>query len=87
MVVIILLPGLSAIAPDEEPLVTCVPFIFTVAVASVVVGVNVMLVVELLTEAVYPAVADENAGLNVPELKINALKVATEPAALVTVNV
>ena len=42
---------------------------------------------KLLTEAVYPTVADENAGFNVPELKDNELKVATEFGVLVTVSV
>jgi uncharacterized membrane protein (DUF106 family) len=45
-------PTLKAIAPEAVPDVTVEPFTVTVAVASVVVGVTVILVAALLTLAV-----------------------------------
>ena len=52
IVVIILLPTLNAMLPDALPLATVVPFTVTVALASDVVGVTVILLVALLTDAV-----------------------------------
>ena len=51
-VVITLVPTFSAIAPDGLPDTTVVPLTFTVAAASLVVGVTVMLVMALPTLAV-----------------------------------
>ena len=85
--VIILLPTLSAIGPDAVPLATIVPFTVTVAAASVVVGVKVILFVVLVTEAVYTLVADVKVGLSVPELIVSFANVATVFANLVTVMV
>jgi hypothetical protein len=45
-------PTLNAIAPEAVPDVTAEPFTVTVAVASLVVGVNVKLVIALPTLAV-----------------------------------
>jgi hypothetical protein len=50
--VIVLLPTLSAIAPEAEPLATLIVFTFTEAVASANVGVTVRLFVALATLAV-----------------------------------
>ncbi len=50
--VTVLAPTVSAIAPDAAPLVTATPFTVTVAVLSAVVGVSVILLVALLTDAV-----------------------------------
>jgi hypothetical protein len=52
IVVITFPPTLKAIGPDAVPDVTAVPLTVTVAAASLVVGVTVMLVVALLTLAV-----------------------------------
>jgi hypothetical protein len=51
-VVIVLLPTLKLIAPLALPLATVVPFTFTVALLSVTVGVTVILLVALDTDAV-----------------------------------
>jgi len=50
--VIVFVPTFRLIGPDAVPDVTVVPFTVTVALASEVVGVTVMLVVALLTLAV-----------------------------------
>ena len=47
-----LAPTAKAIDPEAAPLVTVVPFTVMVAVASALVGVRVIEVVALLTEAV-----------------------------------
>ena len=49
IVVIVLLPSARAIGADAVPLVSVVPFTVTVAVASLVIGVTVNEVIELLT--------------------------------------
>ncbi len=51
-VVMILLPTFKSIASDADPLDTVVLLTFIVAVPSVLVGVSLMDVVALLTEAV-----------------------------------
>ena len=51
MVVMVLLPTVSGMLPDGAPEATAVPFTVTVALASLTVGVRVMLLVALLTEA------------------------------------
>ena len=51
-VVIVLAPTDNVILPEAEPLVTTVPFTFTVALAWLTVGVTVIVVVALLTDAV-----------------------------------
>ena len=76
-VVMVLLPTARAIEPDAEPLVTVLPFTVTVAVASLVVGVTVMLAVALGTLAVYAIVPLAKAGLKVPELSVRLLSVAS----------
>ena len=48
----VLVPTTRLIAPEAEPLLTAVPFMVTVAVASATVGVTVVDVVALDTEAV-----------------------------------
>ena len=83
----VLLPTLNAIEPEALPLVTAAPFTVTVAVASEMVGVTVIEVVALLTEAVYPVVAPANVGDNVPELNASAERLAFVLAARVTVAV
>jgi hypothetical protein len=50
--VITLFPNCKGIGPDAVPDVTAIPFTVTVAAASVVVGVSVILAVVLLTSAV-----------------------------------
>ncbi len=52
IVLMVLLPTARLIAPDADPLATVVPFTVTVAVASVVVGLRVMLLTALLTDCV-----------------------------------
>ena len=47
--VMVFAPKVKVILPEALPLVTKVPFTFTVALASAKVGVTVMLVVELVT--------------------------------------
>ena len=51
-VVITLAPNCRGIGPDAVPEVTVTPFTVTVAAASLVVGVTLMLVVALVTSAV-----------------------------------
>ena len=51
-VVMVLLPTFKGIADDALPLVTTVPLIVTVAVASLTVGVSIMLFMLFATEAV-----------------------------------
>ena len=51
-VVIVLGPTDNAIDPDALPLATVVPLTFTVALGSFTVGVTVIVVVALLTDAV-----------------------------------
>jgi len=48
-IVIVLLPALRAIDPEDEPLATVVPFTFIVEPKSVCVGVTVIELVELLS--------------------------------------
>jgi len=51
-VVIVLIPTFRAIGADTAPLASVVPFIFMVALGSVVAGVIVNELVVLLTDAV-----------------------------------
>ena len=51
-VVMVLAPTDNVILPEAEPLVTDVPFTFTVALAWFTVGVRVIVVVALLTDTV-----------------------------------
>ena len=80
-------PTLKAIEPEALPLVIEVPFTVTVAVASDTVGVTVIELVALDTEAVYDVVPDAKVGLNVPELKARLARFALVLAARVTVTV
>ncbi len=87
IVVIVLVPTLSAIALDATPEVTVVPLTFTVAVASVVVGVTLIDDVAFGTLAVYAVVPLANVGAKVPVDSASAESVATLDAARVTVVV
>jgi hypothetical protein len=81
---IVFVPTLNIIEPDAVPLVTVEPFTVMLALASLFVGVTVILLVALLTLAVYDVFADVNVGLNVPELNVNALKSALlEPGSVI----
>ncbi len=51
-VVIVFVPTLRLMEPEAVPDVTVVPFTFTVAVASLTVGVAVIVLTPLATEAV-----------------------------------
>ena len=84
---ILLSPTFRLIAPDVAPLVTAIPFTVTDAVASATVGLNVMLVVAMLTLEVYVLVADANTGDKVPALDDNPDKVALLESELTTANV
>ena len=55
---------------DADPLTTATPFTVTVALLLWVKGVNVMLLVALLTKAVYETVPGAKTGVKVPELRM-----------------
>ena len=86
-VVIVFWPTFNGIWADGVPLATVTPFTFIVAVLSLIVGVTVIFVVELGTLSVYANVPLLNAGVNVPWLTVNFVRVASELAALVTITV
>jgi hypothetical protein len=86
-VVIVLLPTLSAIAPEALPLVVATPLTVTLALPLVSVGVTVSEVVALPTLAVYPVVADAKTGASVPLESDSADRSAFEDGARVTVTV
>jgi len=69
-------PTVKLIAPEALPLVTAVPLTVIVALISDLVGVTVMLVVALLTTAVYDVVEPTTAVFNVPTLNVKADKSA-----------
>ena len=87
IVVMVLPPTFKAIADEALPLATVVPLTVTVAVALLTAGVRVNDVTALTTEAVYPVVSDEKAGLNVPLLIVRPARLASVDGGLVTIVV
>jgi hypothetical protein len=68
MLILVVDPAVSEIAPDADPEATETPFTVTVDVESVTVGVTVIDDVALDSpETVYELVPERNEGLNVPE--------------------
>lgn len=75
-------PTESEIEPDAEPEVTEVPFTVTVANELLTVGVTVIEVSELDTEAVYEVVPEAKVGDRVPTERLSPLNVLTIAAAV-----
>ncbi len=70
-------PTLRLIDPDADPDVTAVPFTVIEAPESVLVGVTVIELMLLATEAVYEVVLEEKVGERVPEERVKAERVET----------
>ena len=73
----VLVPTLSEILPETTPEATVVPLTVILAFACVFVGVTVIDVVALETEALYELVELENVGESVPDEVVRAESVAT----------
>ena len=84
--VMVFVPTESEMAPEAEPEATVDPFTFTLAVASVTVGVTVNDAVALETETAYEVVADAKVGDREPAETSKAESVATADDARVTVS-
>ncbi len=81
IVVMVFGPTARFIGADAEPLATVAPLTMTVAVASLTVGVTVMLVVAFGTDAVQLNVPGEKDGVNVPLLIARLVRLLLEDAA------
>ncbi len=68
-------PTFRLIDPDADPDVTAVPFTVIEAPESVLVGVTVIELMLLATEAVYEVVLEEKVGERVPEERVRAERV------------
>ena len=84
---ILFTPTTSGKLADAVPEATAVPFTFTVAAASLVVGVTVIVVTVFATLAVYDKVAEAKAGDSVPVLKAKAERLTFTPTARVITTV
>lgn len=78
IVVMVVVPTESDIAPEAEPLETVVPLTLTVAPTWLTVGVTVILLTAFATLSIYETVPEVNVGESEPLLMTSELSVASE---------